>query len=50
MRSARAAIVADRYPDFVRRFFGDLYGSDRTKFPEWAVTALRQVNVDLLAD
>ncbi|KAI9888167.1 MAG: hypothetical protein M1823_000102 [Watsoniomyces obsoletus] len=50
MRSARAAIIEDRYPAFVRGFFDRIYDSDRKKFPPWAVTALRKVNVDLLAD
>ncbi|KAF1813251.1 queuine tRNA-ribosyltransferase [Eremomyces bilateralis CBS 781.70] len=49
MRSAREAIIADRYPQFVKGFFGKLY-PDRTMTPSWAVTALRRVGVDLLAD
>ncbi|EEY22140.1 queuine tRNA-ribosyltransferase [Verticillium alfalfae VaMs.102] len=47
MRNVRQAIIEDRYPDFVRQFFGNLYDSDKTKFPEWAVEALRGVGVDL---
>ncbi|KAM0095839.1 hypothetical protein ACP6JD_000650 [Aspergillus fumigatus] len=49
MGSARQAILEDRYPAFLREFFDNLYG-DKAKFPEWAVTALRGVGVDLLAD
>ena len=49
MRRARAAIVADRFPAFLRRFFADLY-SDPADYPSWAVDALRGVGVDLLAD
>ncbi|CRK23438.1 hypothetical protein BN1708_013674 [Verticillium longisporum] len=48
MRNVRQAIIEDRYPDFVRQFFGNLYDSDKTKFPEWAVEALRGVGVDLI--
>ncbi|KZF25538.1 Queuine/other tRNA-ribosyltransferase [Xylona heveae TC161] len=47
MRSARQAIIEDRYAAFLKNFFSLLY-SDPTKYPEWAVTALRGVGVDLL--
>ncbi len=47
MRAARTAIVEDRYPGFVRRFFADIYGSNPKEYPAWAVTALRMVNIDL---
>lgn len=49
MRSAREAILEDRYPAFVRGFFAKLY-PEKEKFPQWAVDALRGVGVDLLAD
>ncbi|RHZ52854.1 hypothetical protein CDV55_102366 [Aspergillus turcosus] len=49
MGSARQAILEDRFPAFLREFFDNLYG-DKARFPEWAVTALRGVGVDLLAD
>ncbi len=49
MRRARAAIVADEFPAFLRRFFADLY-SDKADYPDWAVDALRGVGVDLLSD
>jgi queuine tRNA-ribosyltransferase catalytic subunit len=49
MRSARIAIIEDRYPAFLKGFFGKLYG-DRSKFPPWAITALKGVGVDLLTD
>jgi queuine tRNA-ribosyltransferase catalytic subunit len=49
MRQVRQAIVEDRFPAFVRQFFSDLYGGEKAKYPEWAVDALRRVNVDLLA-
>lgn len=48
MSLARQAIIEDRYPDFLRKFFSDYYG-DREKVPQWAVDALRGVGVDLLA-
>ena len=48
MRGVRQAIVEDRYPAFLRRFFSDLYEGDSKKYPEWAVDALKGVGVDLL--
>ncbi|KAF7522586.1 hypothetical protein PCG10_007305 [Penicillium crustosum] len=50
MGKIRQAIIEDQYPAFLRKFFSDIYGGDKSKFPEWAVGALRGVNVDLLAD
>lgn len=47
MGAARQAIIEDRYPVFMKQFFADLYGK-KDSFPEWAVTALRKVGVDLL--
>lgn len=47
MGSARQAIIEDRFPAFLRDFFGKLYG-EKTKYPEWVVTALRGVGVDLM--
>ncbi|KAF2489127.1 queuine tRNA-ribosyltransferase [Lophium mytilinum] len=49
MQRARQAILEDKYPAFVKEFFGKLY-PDKTKFPAWAVEALNGVGVDLLAD
>lgn len=49
MKSARTAIIKDQYPQFIKDFFAKIYGSNSCKFPAWAVTALRKVNVDLLA-
>jgi queuine tRNA-ribosyltransferase catalytic subunit len=48
MRRVRAAIIEDRYPAFLKEFFSDLYGGDRSKYPDWAVDALRGVGVELL--
>ena len=48
MGRARQAIIEDRYPLFVRDFFGKLYSKDISKYPDWAVVALRGVGVDLL--
>jgi tRNA-guanine transglycosylase len=50
MRSVREAIVEDRFPEFLKRFFSDQQGGDKGKYPEWAVEALRTVGVDLLVD
>lgn len=50
MKNIRQAILDDQYPAFLRKFFSDIYGGDKTKFPAWAVGALKGVGVDLLAD
>lgn len=48
MRTARAAILRDEYPAFVRQFFHDWYSGDKTQYPKWAVDALRTVGIELL--
>ncbi|KKA27090.1 hypothetical protein TD95_001137, partial [Thielaviopsis punctulata] len=48
MREAREAIIEDRYPQFVKQFFADRSDGDKSKYPKWAVDALRVVGVDLL--
>ncbi|KAL1975758.1 hypothetical protein VTN31DRAFT_4150 [Thermomyces dupontii] len=48
MASVRQAILEDRFPQFLFKFFDDLYG-DRRRAPDWAITALKGVGVDLLA-
>jgi queuine tRNA-ribosyltransferase len=48
MRDARAAIISDQYPSFLRSYFRTLYDGDTSKFPIWAVTALKSVGVELL--
>lgn len=50
MRNVRKAIIEDRYPAFLRQFFSDLYAGEKSKYPVWAVEALRSVNVDLIED
>lgn len=50
MEAIRQAILEDRYPAFLRRFFSNLYDGDKTKYPEWAAGALRGVGMDLLED
>ncbi|KAI9842795.1 MAG: hypothetical protein M1837_006898 [Sclerophora amabilis] len=50
MKLARTAIVEDRFPAFLKNFFNNLYQSNPSSFPEWAVVALRKVGVDLLAE
>lgn len=50
VRRMRAAIVEDRYPDFLKEYFGTLYSGDKEKFPAWVVEALQGVGVDLLED
>jgi queuine tRNA-ribosyltransferase catalytic subunit len=49
MRQVREAILADRYPSFLKDFFARLY-DNKSKYPTWAVDALKGVGVDLLAD
>lgn len=44
MRRVREAILEDRYPAFMRLFFGRLYPGGA---PKWAVEALHSVGVDL---
>ena len=48
MARVRAAIMADRYPAFLKEFFAKQNGGAVTKAPLWAVEALRKVGVDLL--
>jgi tRNA-guanine family transglycosylase len=50
MRLAREAILEDRYPQFTKDFFGKLYDWNKEKYPEWAVNALKGVDVDLLSE
>ena len=47
MSAAREAIIEDRYPQFVKRFFKEFYG-EKNKYPAWAVTALDGVGIQLL--
>ncbi|EFX06121.1 queuine tRNA-ribosyltransferase [Grosmannia clavigera kw1407] len=46
MREVRDAILADRFPAYIKDFFAALY-PDKASYPEWAVDALAGVNVDL---
>ena len=45
MRSARTAILEDRYPAFVHTFFLNYFGAQGP--PGWAVVALKGVGIDL---
>ena len=45
MRSARSAILEDRYPGFVKSFFDKYFGDKGV--PKWAVEALRVVGIDV---
>lgn len=49
MGQVRAAIVDGQYPAFLRAFFARLYAT-KAEYPQWAVTALQSVGVDLLVD
>ncbi|KAK1218486.1 hypothetical protein PQX77_018812 [Marasmius sp. AFHP31] len=46
MGRARDAIVADRFPEYLRNFFDGYFGDHG--YPQWCVNALRSVGVDLL--
>ncbi|KAI6166132.1 tRNA-guanine(15) transglycosylase-like protein [Pisolithus thermaeus] len=46
MGRARDAITEGRFPDYLRTFFENYFGSQG--YPEWCVNALRSVGVDLL--
>jgi len=48
MREAREAIIEDRFPQYLRTFFSNLYNGQMSRYPRWAVEALRTVNVDLI--
>jgi queuine tRNA-ribosyltransferase len=50
MRSVREAIVEDRFPDFLKKFFCDLHGGEKSKYPDWAIEALLTVGLDLMED
>lgn len=49
MREVRQSIIEDRFPAYIRQFFAGLY-SVKVDYPEWAVGALKHVNIDLRAD
>ncbi|KAK5991141.1 Queuine tRNA-ribosyltransferase catalytic subunit [Cladobotryum mycophilum] len=46
MREIRKAIIEDRFPAYIRQFFAWRH-ADKTEYPDWAVEALKRVNVDL---
>ena len=50
MRLVREAILEDRYPQFIKTFFSNLYDGQQEKYPDWAITALRGVGVDLITE
>lgn len=48
MGEVREAILEDRYPAYLKQWFGKLYAGDKSRYPGWAVGALRGVGVDLM--
>lgn len=46
MREMREAITKDEFPNYVQQFFKG-YFKDPSKYPAWAVNALKSVNVNL---
>lgn len=49
MRRAREAICEGRYPEFLQSYFRKLYDGESANYPVWAVDALKDVGVDLMA-
>ncbi|KAG0030598.1 hypothetical protein BGZ81_002463 [Podila clonocystis] len=49
MRQIRESVIEDRFPQFIHRFFKDLF-VEKSAYPEWAVNALKSVNVDLMGE
>ncbi|KAF3930782.1 hypothetical protein ABW20_dc0104233 [Dactylellina cionopaga] len=47
MRQAREAIIADKYPLFVKDFFGKIYNYNKAEYPGWATDALKTVGIDM---
>ncbi|CAG8724520.1 8740_t:CDS:2, partial [Acaulospora morrowiae] len=47
MRNIRNAIAENRFPQFIQKSFKDLFGGP-DRYPEWAVNALKSVDVTLL--
>lgn len=50
LNQARQAIIAGRYPQFLKAFYRKLYDGEKDRYPQWAVEALRGVGVDLFED
>ncbi|KAI9487096.1 MAG: queuine tRNA-ribosyltransferase [Benjaminiella poitrasii] len=48
MRNMREAIKKDEFPSWIKTFFHNYFGGDKTKYPQWSVNALQSVGVDLL--
>ena len=48
MSDIRESIKEDRFPQFVKEFFEQTY-VDKVEYPQWAVEALKAVNIDLLS-
>lgn len=48
MSRVRQAIIDDCFPDFLKAYFRNRYSAPKD-YPRWAVNALNQVGVDLLA-
>lgn len=44
MRDMRSAVESDKFPEFVKKFFAELYPEEA---PKWIVDALKSVNIEL---
>jgi queuine tRNA-ribosyltransferase len=45
MRSIHNSILEDKFPQFIRNFFSEMYPN--MDYPQWAIEALESVNVKL---
>lgn len=50
VRQAKTSIIEQRFPAFLKAYFAKLYDGNKTKYPKWAVDALRGVGVDLMIE
>ncbi|OQO05448.1 Queuine tRNA-ribosyltransferase catalytic subunit [Cryoendolithus antarcticus] len=50
MKRIRQAILEDRYPELLKAYFRKLYAGEKSKYPDWAIGALKEVGVDLMQD
>ncbi len=48
MRGLRESVLSGKFPQFVRQFMKQLHPDQA--YEQWAVDALRSVNIDLTAD
>jgi queuine tRNA-ribosyltransferase len=47
MREIRQSIIEDKFPDYVHKFMTDMFGDDKSHYPEWMIEAFKSVNINL---